>query len=179
MVDQQSAIAHLHNSTQNSNVYICDTTIKASINFKESTIILVNLPTKIYLMIVKVIKHARYLKYSTSTMISQNLSCTNSNKMILDLIVGSKVVIYLLLLRLESASTTLPCPMTLILLVVISGFTSLFRAWNNISSIPSLLLISLKLMHFLIMVWNLLSILLWRTKEWRIAKRDGEEVEAK
>ena len=159
MANQKGVIAHLHNSTQNSNVYICDTTIKASINFKESTIILVNLQTEIYSMILKVIKHARYLKYSTNTMISPNLSCVHSNKLIFDLIVGSKVVIYLLLSRLESVNMTLPCPMILILLVVTSGFTSLSKAWSNTRSIHFLLLISLKLMHFSTMAWNLLSIL--------------------
>ena len=164
------------NSIQISNVYIWDTITAVLTNIKENTIILDNLLIGIFLQIVSLIIPLRYHKSSMSIMISLNLNCSLFNPTILDLIVDSKVGIFLLHLKLVSMNMIFQCLMILILTEAINGSIFLFRGWNRINSILLLLSILQKLMHFLTMEWNLLFILWLRIKMSKIMRKDGEEL---
>ena len=164
------------NSTQISNVYIWDITTAVSTNIKENTIILDNLPIGIFLQIVSPIIPLRYRKSSISITMSLNRNCSLFNPMISDLIVGSKVGIFLLHLKSVSMSMIFRCLMIPILMEVISGSTFLFRGWNRINSTLLLLSISLKLMRFSTMGWNLLFILWLRIRMSKTMRKDGEDL---
>ena len=148
MIRRMASVTHrLLSFMRGSSVSICGIIIVASIVCTAKGIIRVNLPIGICSQIAKVaLKLAKYLKFSMNTMIFLGLQCHVYSKVISNLIVVSKVVIFLLPLRSVSSSMISRCLMTLTQLVATSGSFSQFREWNKIDSTHFLLLILLKVM---------------------------------